>query len=265
MEKDYPAFIYKYRPIIKCDDLKNDYYLDALLNNHAIFSSRTNFNDLFDAKIDLIKPSVKEIKELSQRLPKANRFQLLKHVDKGRFSAEGDIFLKQVENNITKTIDSYAFMSLSSISDSNLMWSHYANSHTGFCIEYRTIHVNARRVNYADDVPSLKLIDVYKTYYKIPTDLDIGRVTLDALHSKLTEWKYESEYRFLADKNLARIHNGEKFAKADYDPDFIESIIFGYRMDSRIKKYIIENMPVGTKFKQATIGRKSMKIVDYRP
>ncbi|MEB7712354.1 DUF2971 domain-containing protein [Kluyvera cryocrescens] len=263
MEKEYPEFIYKYRPIERFDDLNDDYYLDALLNHYAIFSSRKNFNDLFDSKIELIKPTVKEIKELSQSLPKLNRLQLLSHIDKGKFTPEGEIFLEQVINGINKTIDSYAFISLSSVSNSNLMWSHYGNSHKGFCIEFKTEHVAARKVKYAHDIPSLNLIDVYKTYYDIPTDLNIGNVTLDALHSKLLEWEYESEYRFLADKSLGRITSGQNFIKVDYDPDFVESVIFGCRMDSSIKEYIIANMPTGTKFKQSIVGRNSMRVVPY--
>lgn len=263
MEKDYPEFIYKYRPIERFDDLENDYYLDALVNNYAIFSSRTNFNDLFDSKIELIIPSVKEIKELAQQLSKSNRLQLLSHIDKGKFTPEGEIFLQDVVNRINNNIDSYAFISLSSVSNSNLMWSHYANSHKGFCIEYKTEYVAARKMIYAHDIPSLNLIDVYKTYYDIHTDLNIGDITLDALHSKLVEWEYESEYRFLAAKYLGRITSGQKFIKVDYDSNFVESVIFGCRMDTRIKNYIIEKMPAGTKFKQSIVGRNSMKVVPY--
>jgi hypothetical protein len=263
MKKDYPEFIYKYRPIEKFDDLEKDYYLDALLNQYAIFSSRRNFNDLFDSKIELIKPSVKEIKALSRQLPKSNRLQLLSHIDKGNFTPEGEIFFDQIVREINKTIDSYAFISLSSIPNSNLMWSHYANSHKGFCIEYKTEHVSARKITYAHDIPSLKLIDVYKTYYGIHTNLNIGDVTLNALHSKLVEWEYESEYRFLADKHLGRITSGQNFIKVDYDANFVESVIFGCRMDTSIKKYIIANMPTGTKFKQSVVGRNSMRVVPY--
>jgi hypothetical protein len=36
-------------------------------------------------------------------------------------------------------------------------------------------------------------------------------------------------------------------------------------MEERVKRLIIEKMPIGTIFKQATTGRNSMKIVDYNP
>lgn len=265
MAQDYPEFIYKYRPIENVNDLKNDYYLDALLNNYCIFSSRRNFNDLFDSKIDFITPTAREIKDVAQQLPKANKMQLLNHINKGQLTAEGKIFYEGIVKNINEKIDSYAFMSLTDIPDSNLMWSHYAKSHYGFCIEYKTNNVPARKVIYKKDIPSLRLIDVCKTFYKLPTDFDIGVATLDALHSKLIEWKYESEYRYLAAQRLGSVQIGEKFTKISYSNDFVESIIFGYRMDNKIKKYIIQNMPANTKFKQATIGRNSMRIVDYKP
>lgn len=261
----YPKFIYKYRPIENFNHLESDCYLDALFNQYAIFSSRTNFNDLFDSKVDLVKPTPKDIKELSRLLPKTKRQELLKHLNKGGFTAEGHEFISKLNFIFNERIDSYAFMSLSSIPDSNLMWSHYAASHRGFCIEYKTEHVKARKVSYVNDIPSLELLDIYKTFYNLSTDNNLGIRILDALHCKLDEWDYESEYRFMASNNLAVIDGGERFIKVNYDSDFVNSIIFGYRMEEKTKRLIIEEMPAGTMFKQATIGRNTMKIVDYNP
>lgn len=258
-----PEFIYKYRPIENYDDLKNDYYLDALFNQYAIFSSRTNFNDLFDSKIDLIKPTPKNIKKISELLPKSKRQELLKHISKGRFTPDGHEFIAKLEKIFNEKIDSYAFMSLSSIANSNLMWSHYGASHRGFCIEYKTEYVNAEKVNYLDDIPSLELLDLYEVFFKLSSDNNLGIKILDALHCKLREWEYESEYRFMASNNLAVIGKNERFKKIPYDSDFVNSIIFGYRMKESVKELIIENMPTGTIFKQATIGRNSIKIIDY--
>ncbi|CQJ57514.1 Protein of uncharacterised function (DUF2971) [Yersinia intermedia] len=264
MDQDKPKFIYKYRPIENYDDLKSDYYLDALFNHYAIFSSRTNFNDLFDSKIDLIKPSAREIKEFAQRLPKPNRLKMLTHITKGKFTPEGEIFLSEVEHQFNNMIDSYGFMSLSSLPDSNLMWSHYAKSHYGFCIEYKTKYVTANKVTYAKDIPSLKIIDFYESFHGLSDGAKLGQKISEALLSKLDEWEYEKEYRFIAGKTLTIITKGERFTKVLYDFDFLESVIFGYRMDEKTKRFIIENMPADTKFKQATIGRNSMKIVDYK-
>ncbi|MDA8489988.1 hypothetical protein, partial [Kluyvera sp. Awk 3] len=69
---------------------------------------------------------------------------------------------------------------------------------------------------------------------------------------------------YMASNKLAVIQPGKAFEKVNYDVDFVNSIIFGFRMDEEVKKIIIKNMPEGTKFKQATIGRNSMTIVDYK-
>lgn len=264
MSDAYPKFIYKYRPIENYRNLEKDYYLDALFNQYAAFSSRTNFNDLFDSKIDLIKPSPKDIKELSRHLSKVDRIKLLTHIKNGCFTAEGSEFITNINKMFNDLIDSYTFMSLSSVPDSNLLWSHYGSSHRGFCIEYKTEYVKARKVEYVNTIPSLKLIDFYKMFFKLSTDNHLGHKILDALHCKLVEWQYESEYRFMADKRFVVLNNNEKFKKVYYDTDFIESIIFGYRMEEEVKTLIINNMPLNTKYKQATIGRNAMRIVDHR-
>jgi hypothetical protein len=263
LKEEHPKFVYKYRPIENLADLKSDYYLDALFNNYAVFSSRKNFNDLFDSKIDLINPSPKEVKEYINTLPKSKRSQSLIHLNKGKFTPEGEVFLAEVKKRFNEKVDTYAFMSLSAIPDSNLMWSHYAKSHTGFCIEYRTEYVTARKVTYSSDLPTINLIDLYKEYHEPSIDKNLGDRILDALLCKLKEWEYECEYRFIAGMRLASLYQTEKFTKVPYESNFIESIIFGCRMEDSIKKFVIENMPADIKFKQAIVGKSSIKIVDY--
>lgn len=213
IKMSYPELIYKYRPIEKHDDLKNDYYLDALFNQYAIFSSRANFNDLFDSKVNLIKPTPKEIKELSRKIPKNRRNELLKNISKGCFTPEGNESIEKLKLHFNKKVDSYAFMSLSSRPDSNLMWSHYGASHRGFCIEYKTEFLKARKVTYVADIPSLKMLDLYYSYYGLLLDDTLGVKILDALHCKLNEWGYESEYRYMASSNTAIISDGGMFKK----------------------------------------------------
>ena len=52
---------YKFRGIdkdkVKSGKLHEDYAIKALFESVAIFSSRKNFNDLFDSKIDLVFPT----------------------------------------------------------------------------------------------------------------------------------------------------------------------------------------------------------------
>ena len=55
---------FKYRSVVTNGNLAEDYALQALFGSYAIFSSRKNFNDLFDSKIDIPYPSVDQVLEL---------------------------------------------------------------------------------------------------------------------------------------------------------------------------------------------------------
>lgn len=101
------------------------------------FSSRLNLNDLFDCKVELLKPSPKELKSFVKQLQKPYKRDLATLTSKGKLTLEGEVYLQKLVDNFEKQIDSYSIISFSSKPDSNLMWSHYANSHHGFCIEFK--------------------------------------------------------------------------------------------------------------------------------
>lgn len=263
MDHEQPKYLYKYRSISNNHDLAADFSLTNLINCEAIFSSRVNFNDLFDSKIQLIKPLPKHIKELSLLCEKSKKLMLLSCIHKGKFTPAGERLLSEIDKQFTKQLDSYAFTCLSSRADSNLMWSHYADSHRGFCIEFKSEFLNAAKVTYADTIPSLKTIDLLKVNVFDDPFEKLGNDILAALCTKLKEWEYESEYRVIASKELAEFKGPPFFKKVPYDQQWIESVIFGCRIDKMIKNYIIQNLPEGTKFKQAVPGLSRIEIKPF--
>ncbi|AVQ40483.1 hypothetical protein C7M56_18075 [Clostridium botulinum] len=82
--------------------------------------------------------------------------------------------------------------SLSEVKDSLLMWSHYTNSHSGFCIEYDFTQIN----NVCSELHPVfydnKIIDITQ-YYKYKNQ-DLFKV---AILNKSTEWSYENEWRIV--------------------------------------------------------------------
>jgi len=145
--------------------------------------------------------------------------------------------------------------------DSNLMWSHYAYSHTGFCIEFDPARIEAQKVTYSDNIASINLIDFLKVE-ELSDGVLIEKIR-KALFNKLVEWEYEDEYRLFATASLARIKKGQKFELVNYSSDFVKSVIFGYRMEDKAKKYIMGKMPEHVKFKQAYPGESKILIRTY--
>lgn len=254
-------------------DLELDSRLNGLFECHAIFSSRKNFNDPLDSKIVFIEPTVKELEELSNELFNLSHQaseQFNSYFFNGELSEKGKEFIKKYIKHVDSFFDEeYFFYCVSDNGTSNLMWSHYANSHYGFCIEFKEGFRNIDKVIYTSKLPYLNMIDYIRLELKtksfnISANIDFNYLW-NLIRTKYDEWSYESEYRIHAWHEMIEscIEKNDKFIKIKYDPTLVESIIFGYRMEERIKKYIIENIPYKVKFKQSILIDEGFKNVDY--
>ena len=264
MTDDYPKYLYKYRSIENFENIEKNYSIDNLLENKAIFSSRKNFNDLFDSKIKLIKPTPKQVKnKFKNAVEKVEKRFIRTLICDGKFSDKGRKYFEDMVLGFNEIIDRYAFFSLSSIATSNLMWAHYANSHKGFCIEFKSDPIRAKKVTYQERIPEFKLIKIpFSKNWPKEVEETIGNYIWNLLKTKLVEWEYESEYRFFFGE---KIPEGEKFIINTYEYENVESIIFGVRMPANAKEFIMSKMPTGTKFKQAVVQESSIEIVDFNP
>jgi hypothetical protein len=249
---------YKYCPVYQDESLDNEYSVINLLADQVTFSTRKNFNDLFDSKINLIKPTRKELKELSGKLKTSKRIEF-KDVFYGE---DWESKLKLLEQTIEKVFDDYLYYCVTDKNDSNLMWSHYANSHKGFCIEWDATKIQAEKVSYQSKIPKFKLIDLIETQVGIGDNTKVGNDIWQALRTKLNEWEYESEYRFQMSNAMKEfiVKKEPNFALVKYQPNWIKSIIWGCRTTEKTKIYIKDNLHFDVEYKQAKEGVSSIAI-----
>jgi hypothetical protein len=105
-----------------------------------------------------------------------------------------------------------------------LMWSHYAQDHEGYCLEfeatnYTAIFGGAQEVHYSDDYPS---VDFYNT----SNDEQVKLIFL----TKYTGWTYEKEWR-IVDHQLGP-------GLRTYRSELLKGVIFGLRMPEDDKAQI---------------------------
>ena len=189
---------------------------------------------------------------------------LCEYVNKGIVTANGEKFLKDHEVILNQMIDRYCFFCVSTKCNSNLMWAHYANSHRGFCIEFRAEHIPAQKVIYQKDIAEIELSDLIRmqVYSEMQDGLEIGNKIKDALLIKLEEWAYEDECRLHLSSDLDSVNLKNGYKNEQYTSDCVESIIFGCRTPGNIKKYIVDNMPYQVKYKEAVERKSEIKIID---
>lgn len=117
---------------------------------------------------------------------------------------------------------------LSSVRDNILMWSHYADQHRGYCLEFEaTDHTymfgEAHPVSYSDDYPSVE-------FYTVTSS---EKVHLSFL-SKYRGWSYEQEWRVVDTRNGPGLRS--------YPPELLRGVSFGLRMLDSDKTRIREWM-----------------------
>ena len=125
--------------------------------------------------------------------------------------------------------------------DNQLMWSHYANSYSGICVEYDFNKIENFRgfiypVKYSDCRPTIKIRDlgISFAYSQGKAEAKHGDVNIDAIMSYLlvknTCWAYEKEWRI--------INIGEPDTPQFIDLPYVKSVTFGLYVD-RICKQLL--------------------------
>ncbi len=145
--------------------------------------------------------------------------------------------------DLCKTINNFRIACFVQSPYSMLMWSHYANNHEGFCIEYE---IPAYSDEHSDIFNNLYPV-IYTDTRTNLVDLCLnwqarGEMNLDqlwgfykyALLSKSLDWKYQQEWRLISyDHFLSDDTYHCKFFK-------ISRVYLGNRMQPRERKQIIE-------------------------
>lgn len=160
---------------------------------------------------------------------------------------------EEYRGKIREIVQEMGVCSFSAIPNHLLMWSHYANHHRGFCVEYdcrdgTLLRKLAHKVRYKDAVQSLSAADF------APPNNDEA---FDALWLTKAEcWSYEKEWRVM-------MSEGNKSFQA---PSDIISVIFGTRMPEADRVMIARALRhnENIQFKEALLkdGTFLIEIVD---
>ncbi len=206
---DSPNLLYKYSSI-------NDRFLDGLLKGEFWFSSPVHFNDPFDCVSSMVwyvpvrdRELVLDKKSLSTGLASSDVLN----------KNEQDAAAKYVVEKFINSLNSSGVLCLSSTPYEILMWSHYADSHRGVCIEFERAVSN----ELGSEACSAVSYGGFDTY-NIAAGLDGLKNTIDhVFHRKSEHWAYEKEWRTVYMPTPGNQAYGLKKLNAP-----IKSIIFGF-------------------------------------
>ncbi|SHI67279.1 Protein of unknown function [Arenibacter nanhaiticus] len=188
-----PKTIFKYY-----SNDENGFNLDALKNKYCYHNSYLSFNDPFDCNINLVSF------ERNGKLKKTH--------NKKKESFKNNL------NNI-------GICCFTGNKNSILMWSHYSDSHKGYCLEFEKKEDELYPVNYIKDFS-------HTNYYENVKDSEF-HIT----YSKSVEWEYEKEYRSIVNNIDSKNQNSRKIK---FNEERLKAIYFGVNASDELKLKIIE-------------------------
>lgn len=226
-----PNKVYKYR---SGDDSTFDRDLNTLVENCFFAPSFNLLNDPCETFI--IDTLESDLKFLPRFIKNKNEFERVKVSYNNLIARKNDVGIYSLSNNFKD----------------ELLWSHYANSHKGFCIEY---DLNKLLDNFSNE-------DLYYfpvKYSRIPPhigmndiiDKDLNSIVRKISGTKSRNWKYENEIRIIRNTS----------GKQVYDHKALTSIYFGLNMEmSKMEKMISKLIDRGVNFYQIKQAKNSYKF-----
>ena len=241
-----PEFLYKYQPLTA-------YSLASLVNSTIWLAKPATFNDPFDCAITLDRQKYKQsvMHAVSVAMERAKPEGLKPEHLLDIWPGDKEAF-EQFRLHLSEIVQEMGICSFSATQNHLLMWSHYANHHRGFCVEYdcrdgTLLRQLAHEVNYEDSVPSLTAADFAPPNNKHAVDV--------LWLTKAKCWSYERERRVMTNE-------GNKVHQA---PSAIVSVIFGARMPEQDRLMVAHahNHHPEIEFKEARLmeGQFTIEVI----
>ena len=191
-----PSRLFKYEPF-SARSLQN------LKEQVIYFGSPLNFNDPYDCALTprIKSPSDADIARLRQhygsdsRVPEATREKFKTMPDEKLRELILRTGLNSRQEGITEFLSGSGVSCFSEVNDSLLMWSHYANSGRGLCLEFRTDKSpfeKLHQVRYAEQMPEVDVVPILCG--------DSRAEIIDLYRTKAADWSYEKEWRCIHTK-----------------------------------------------------------------
>lgn len=236
--QDLPTHFYKYRSL-RGDELNRT--LDIIENNRLFWSSPLDFNDPFDCvpvysmEGSALKKEYALRKIYREHIPGLTKVELRPLVEAAKRLSLSEFKSRMAEGQ-REWLAETAVCCLSTVPDNILMWTHYADAHSGICLRFRPLSQEselvterlmhfeyALPVQYTDKRP---IINVLKRSPEESLNY--------ALLTKADFWGYENEWRMIG------YRQGPGYR--DFPPACLDGVIFGARVSAGTRKIVLERL-----------------------
>ncbi|RUV66742.1 MAG: DUF2971 domain-containing protein [Mesorhizobium sp.] len=156
--------------------------------------------------------------------------------------------LEVIKNNTPKNreevmgvLSSIKILSLTIAPDIGLMWSHYANSHRGVVMRFRSIPAfdspfgMARPIKYSGVRPSFFTESYLINSLSGLQSVNVKEINDAVIYTKMAEWEYEKEWRISSGSGR---NKEEPFEDVPFGYNELDGLIFGLRTSKEDRQEI---------------------------
>lgn len=220
-----PRLLYKYFKY------NNEWTQRIFKNNEIYFAAPKDFNDPFDSVMKFEYPKSPAERERFLLWVRENYPHILGATTERQITEtvrKGDdiSYMETVCEELAYQMQNEnAVFCMTEKKDNILMWAHYADQHTGFCLEFENdnpFFSRVRPVIYRRCLPKEDLVKFLMSSSINPLPL--------YLVTKAEDWAYEKEWR-LAEP-------GTQPGQRKYPPESLMGVIFGCRTDDKNREQI---------------------------
>jgi hypothetical protein len=251
-----PPKLYRYYSVANVESL--------LKYGKVFFPVPADFNDPFDCRFNFFfKASRVKRLRYARELAQEKGKDLPKHERKRR--ERMGVSIRSYELTQPRFLDHMStrvgILSFAERYDNLLMWSHYADSHKGLCIEFdwtaEPLHTSALRVQYSHEYPEVDFFRVAEARERGGPDAEaVFRDFVNkAYFTKSPDWQYEAEWR-VADPIKGR-------GVRPFPPEAITRIFLGCRLKPEDRERVlqwVESGPTNPHLLQARASKKAFEL-----
>jgi hypothetical protein len=256
-----PFFFYKFVSFERKDILKN---------GKIRFTPIDEFNDPFELE-PVINPLSREYLDYFANLTEKEKVTLKFSQKDYEYSIARSEKVNDYKTLYKERIGKYGVLSLSSNFEINpfltvcvpekkdprtniLMWSHYADSHKGFIIEFDHDFIpgiELKKVEYSNKRDYLTFEDIEENNFQ------------NVFLKKSNEWAYEQEYRVVLPLRKASEVKDDKFHLFEFNKKSVKSITFGCEMSQENKNIIMELIENDKEFDRVSFNHSRLNDDDF--
>jgi hypothetical protein len=203
--------------------------VDTIERGSIYWAAPIEFNDPFDCAPKYLAPTGKVRKQLINRVSKqvgygTNRAERRNHARQLQKIPKAD-FEANFRNGMDEVLKQSAVYSLSTDPTNILMWSHYAESHSGVCLRFKgrklfEQFLTGHWVTYEEERPKVQI--------GAETEASLLR---KILFTKAKPWAYEAEWRIVHYKGGRGVRRLE--------PGILDGVILGARVNATTEEAIL--------------------------